>query len=290
VLVLGPSILSAQEKTEKEGPPLPLHTIEGSGGLVLTPMAYLVNPGPEGEVFGQPSFSAQYVMVGGKDLQVFAVTWTLWNRLEVGYAFNRFGLNDLNDDLRDAGLFTNVDEIYLHHFNARLNVLRETENIPAVTLGVHYKYNQDIDNLNRDINDTLETIDYEDNDGFDFTLTASKTVTSLPRPVIVSAGARATRASQFGLLGFTDDYVVNFEGGLAMLVTDRLVLGTEYRQKQETLGEINDLIAHDDSWWDIHAAYILNNNSSVYAVAGDAGGVANHSDEMFYGMVFKYEF
>jgi hypothetical protein len=92
------------------------------------------------------------------------------------------------------------------------------------------------------------------------------------------------------LLGFTDDYVVNFEGGLAMLVTDRLVLGTEYRQKQETLGEINDLIAHDDSWWDIHAAYILNNNSSVYAVAGDAGGVANHSDEMFYGMVFKYEF
>ena len=31
----------------EKGPPLPLHTIDGVGGVVITPIAYLVNPGAE---------------------------------------------------------------------------------------------------------------------------------------------------------------------------------------------------------------------------------------------------
>ncbi len=68
------------------------------------------------------------------------------------------------------------------------------------------------------------------------------------------------------------------------------MVGAEYRQKPEALGRVPDLVAHDDSWWDVHAAYIFGPNAVLYAVAGDAGGVANHTDEMFYGMVFKYDF
>lgn len=295
VFVIGFSSVLAQEEEAKEGPPFPLHSIEGTGGLPITPTAYLANPGPEGEVFGKPAVSAQAIWVGRKDMQVLAATWTLWRRLELGYAVNRLALDDFDGDVRDAtGLDIGADQIYLHHFNARLNLIRENEwgipCMPALTTGIHYKYNNNIDEINRDVGDALETIGYNDNDGVEFTLTASKTITSLPRPVIFSVGARASKASQFGLMGFGDKYMVSFEGNLDVLVTDNLAIGGEFRDKPEVMGRIPGLVAQDDPWWDVHAAYFFGPHSSLYAVAGDAGGVANHTDEFFYGLVFKYDF
>lgn len=281
----------------QEGPPLPLHTIEGVGGLVLTPTAYLVNPGPEGTIIGKPSVSTQAVWIGDKDFQVLAATWTLFRRLELGYAVNRLGLDDFDGDVRDAtGLDIATDDIYLHHFNARLNLLNEhlceCPWIPSVTVGAHYKYNADIYEIDRDLGGVLTGLGYNDNDGLDFTLTASKTVTCpvTERPVMLTAGARASKAAQYGLVGFTDDYIVTFEGSILMLVTDRLAVGTEYRQKGDDMGKVEDLLEREDDWWDVHAAYVINNNATVYAVAGNAGGVLNHTDENFFGGVLKYEF
>lgn len=37
---------TAAEPAPGDGPPLPVHTIEGGGGAAITPIAYLVNPGP----------------------------------------------------------------------------------------------------------------------------------------------------------------------------------------------------------------------------------------------------
>ncbi len=285
----------AAEEAPAEGPPLPLHTIEGTGGLVLTPAAYLVNPGADGVTFGKPSLSAQAVWIGGKDMQALAATWTLWGRLELGYAVNRLGLDDFPSDVRLAtGLDIDTNDIYLHHFNARYNLIREGEWgkdwMPAVTAGLHYKYNADIYEIDRDLGGVLSTLGYNDNDGVDMTLTASKMVTCMERPVILSAGARASKAAQFGLAGFGDDYLVSFEGSAVMLVTDRLAIGTEVRQKRDQYANLPGLVQGEDTWWDVHAAYILNNNAEVYAVVGDAGDVLNHKDEVFWGAVFKYEF
>ena len=296
ILVCGASGATAQEE-EAAGPPFPLHSIEGVGGLPITPTAYLANPGEEGEIFGKPAVSAQTIWVGDKDMQVVAATWTLLQRLELGYAVNRLAVDDLDKEVRKStGGAANIgtDHIFLHHFNARLNVLPENmcdmNWVPAVTVGAHYKYNANIDEINQDLGDGLEAIDYNDNDGLDFTLTASKTITSLPRPLMMSVGARASRASQFGLMGFGDEYMVSLEGNVDVLVTDNLAIGAEYRDKPAVMGRVPDLVARDDPWWDVHAAYFFSPNGSVYAVAGDAGGVANHSDEMFYGLVVKYDF
>jgi hypothetical protein len=279
----------------EEGPPLPLHTIEGVGGRVLTPTAYLVNPGPEGTEFGKPAVSAQYVMVGDKDMQVVAATWTLWRRLELGYAVNRFALDDFDADVRATlGPDIGPERIYLHHFNARLNLVQENacgkDWCPAVTVGAHYKYNDDINAINRDLGGALTGLDYDQKDGYDFTLTASKTMMVQDWPVIVSLGSRMSRAAEFGLLGFTDDELVTFEGNIATMLTDRLVVGAEYRQKGEALAEVDGLLEQEDSWWDVHAAWICNENTTLYGVAGDAGSVMNHKDEMFWGFVLKHEF
>jgi hypothetical protein len=294
VLMLSTAAAVAEEAAG-DGPPLPLHTIEGVGGIVLTPTAYLVNPGPPGTKVGKPAFATHFALIGDKDFEAFSVTWTLLERIELGYAFNRLGLDDLDDDILAAtGISISANEVYLHHLNLRVNVIREnagdTNWVPAVTLGAHYKYNDSIRDIDRDLAGTLTTLGLDDHDGIDFTLTASKTLTCLPRPVIVSAGARASKAVQLGLLGFTDDYAVTFEGNLLVLVTDRCAVGCEYRQKRGGMSAIPGLIAKEDSWWDVHAAYIINNNMDIYATIGSAGDVANHSNELIYGLVFKYEF
>jgi len=278
-----------------DGPPLPLHTIEGVGGLVLTPMAYLVNPGVPGTVVGKPAFALQYAMIGSKDLEVFTATWTFWRRLELGYGISRLGLGDFPADVKSAtGVDIGTHDIFLHNLNLRLNVIQEGQWdqgwLPAVTVGAHYKHNEDINGIDRRLGGLLTTLGLDDNDGLDFTLTASKTLTCLPRPTIVSAGARASKAAQLGFLGFTNGYDVTFEGSAVMLVTDRLAVGTEYRQKPDDLGQVSGLIADEDDWWDVHAAYILNDRSVLYATVGNAGSVLNHRSETLFGFVFKHEF
>jgi hypothetical protein len=297
LLIMSVSAVSAAEEEAQQGPPFPLHSIEGVGGLPITPSAYLVNPGEEGELFGKPAVSLQTVWVGEKDMQVLAATWTWFQRLELGYAVNRLGLDDLDREVRrslGSAVDIGTNHVFLHHLNARLNLIRENEwdiaCMPALTAGVHYKYNANIDEINRDLGDALEGIDYADNDGLDFTLTASKTITALPRPLMFSVGARASRASQFGLMGFSDEYMVSFEGNVDVLVTDNLAIGGEFRDKPDVMGRVPDLVAKDDPWWDVHAAYFFGPHSSLYAVVGDAGGVANHTDETFWGVVFKYDF
>jgi len=291
----GARVAAMEQGPPSEGPPLPLHTIEGVGGIVLTPTAYLVNPGPPGTIVGKPAFATYLAMIGSKDFEALTATWTFFRRLELGYGLNRLGLDDFPSDVRAAtGVDIGTHDVWLHNINLRLNVIEEnqwgTNWVPAVTIGAHYKHNEDINSIDRRLGGVLTGLGLDDNDGLDFTLTASKTITALPRPMLVSAGVRETRAAQLGLLGFTDDYSTTFEGSVLVLVTDRLAVGAEYRQKPDDLGRIPGLIGREDDWWDVHAAYILNDRASVYATLGNAGTVLNHSDETLLGLVFKYEF
>ena len=305
VMFVAGGAFAEEEPEASEGPPLPLHTIEGVGGLVLTPMALLVNPGPPGTTIGKPAVAVHVGGIGHKDFEAASFTWTLFERLELGYAVNILGLDDFEDDLQVAlggavengptpGPDIRTGHIGLHHFNARLNLIREGEWdqawMPAVTAGVHYKYNDEIHKINRRLGDALETIGYNDNDGVDFTLTATKAVPVLGKPVLFTAGARASKAAQLGLVGFTDDYQVVFEGSALVLVTDRLAVGTEYRQMPDQMGRIAGVIKGESDWWDVHAAYIVNDHMNIYAVVGDVGTVLNQRDEILYALVLKYEF
>ncbi len=65
ILVLSSTVSSA---------PLPLTTIEGNSGVLLTSTAYLANPAEVGEFFGMPSISTAAVFGKHKDLQSFAIT------------------------------------------------------------------------------------------------------------------------------------------------------------------------------------------------------------------------
>lgn len=302
---VGTVVVEKTEVTKTEeaaGPPIPFHTTEGYGGILIVPTAYLVNPAPEGKIFGMPAASFIFLNIGkGRHLEAYNVSMTLWDRVELSFSLNRLDIDDLCHDINAAlqrqeymGSPAGDSDIHLLHFNARFAVLKEGEYdipwLPAVTTGIHYKYNCDIDHLDHDLGNLLESIEIEHNSGVDFTLTASKTLKFLPRPVIVTAGLRSSEAAQTGLLGFTDDRRVFFEGSVAVLITDNLIAAFEYRQKSSRYDRIPSLIEEEDDWWTIDVAYIFDEHLTMTAGYVHMGDVLNHRANGAWGLRAKYEF
>ena len=59
-----PQAGAAEGAAPQKPPPLPVHNLEGVGGIVAMPTAYLVNPGPEGTKIGLPAASLLYLNIG----------------------------------------------------------------------------------------------------------------------------------------------------------------------------------------------------------------------------------
>jgi len=58
-------------------------------------MAYLVNPAPEGDIFGKPSVAFDMIGLGGKNLDAFLLTENLFGRVEFGFAADDLSLGSL---------------------------------------------------------------------------------------------------------------------------------------------------------------------------------------------------
>ena len=181
----------------------------------------------------------------------------------------------------------------MYNANARLQILQEGEFgqkwLPAITAGIHYKYNDGISDINDQLGGALDAIGLSDNEGVDFTLYASKMLTFLPRPVLVNLGGRATKSAEIGLLGFTDEYSFVFEGSVVVLVTDRFMLAAEYKQQPAEFTP-TPLIGKPDDWWTIDAGYVINPHMTVAVGYGHFGTVANHEANGVWGITTKWEF
>ena len=295
IMLFMTSLTVFAEKSVK-APPLPLQNVEGFGGILITGSAYLINPSEKGKVFGLPSWGVTYANIGhGRHLEAYTVSETIWGRIELGYALNHLDLGDLPRDIRAAtGINTINDSVYMHNFNARLQLMKEGDFkkswMPALTLGLHYKKNEDTDIIDSRLGGAFTSIGIEDNDGVDVTLFASKMIKSLPRPLMLNAGVRSTEAAQMGLLGFTEDRRIVFEGNFGVLALDNLVIGGEYRQKPDEYDEITGLIAEEDDWWDGYITYIANDHLTMSVAYIHFGDLLNHEANSAWGIKFKWEF
>ena len=81
---------------------MPFITIEGQGGGAFTPMAYLVNPAPGGDLFGKPSVAVDYIGLGRKNLDALMITENVGGRFEFGFAADRLGLGTLPTDINET--------------------------------------------------------------------------------------------------------------------------------------------------------------------------------------------
>jgi hypothetical protein len=188
----------------------------------------------------------------------------------------------------------NEGTTYLHNFNARVMLLNEGEFdqswLPALTFGAHYKVSSNLNDINSDLRGTLTAIGIQDNQGYEFTLYASKMLKFLPRPVLINAGVRNTDAAHIGFLGFTGDRQFLAEGNVLIFLTDRLLVGAEYRMQPNAYRQIPGLIGPEDDWFSFVAAYVVNDRFTVAGGIFNFGTVLNHSDNGAIGLKLKYEF
>jgi hypothetical protein len=280
-----------------KGLPLPFHTIEGYGGGAITPMAYLVNPGPKNAVFSYPSAAFSYVNLGSKNLEAFTITETLFGRIELGYGADRLDTGNLRQNLLNA---THVDvertDVWLHTLSVRGLVLEENsfnqDWLPAFTVGAHLKYNDGIASINNKLGGALTHIGYRHDYGADFTATFSKTIAKGPfdRPLILSAGLRVSDAANLGFLGFADKWSPTFEGNIAYLPTDWLLVAYEFRQKSDPYNEIPGLINGEDNWHAIDVSWIINKHATLVGGYGVFGDLADSKADGAWWLQLKFEF
>jgi hypothetical protein len=290
----------AQAVQEEKGPPLPFITIEGQGGGAITPMAYLVNPAAEGEIFGKPSVAFDMIGLGGKNLNTFMLTENLFGRLEFGFAADDLSLGTLPGAIeRNTGVDIGRSDVWLYNFGLRGLLVKENagENdwVPAVTVGAIFKTNEGISNINSSLGGVLNTIGYARENGTDFTLTATKTLPKafFGKPLIATTGLRESQGANLGFLGFSDKYQTSFEGSIAILPFDKWLFAYEFRQKASPYGTItlNDepIIGDENNWHAFDAAYIINKHTTLVAGAGIFGTLANADANNSWWLQLKYE-
>jgi hypothetical protein len=277
-----------------KAPPLPLHTIEGVGGCLATPVAYLVNPGPEGTIFGMPAVSFTYLNTSTtKSLQVFAVTQTFLRRIEFGYAIARFDLGTWPKAVKKIlGARVRRHEVYLHHFNLRGLVVEENSfnlPFPAVTAGVHFKINNGIDGIDEQCGGAPTALGYRRDCGIDYTLTLSKTII-LGRPFIFSVGMRNSTASNTGFTGFTRSCNTTVEANAICLLTDWFALAYEFRQKEDPYIHAPGVCGKEGNWHTLCFALILSDRLTLAGGWACLGEVGNSDVPGAWGFQLKYEF
>lgn len=276
--------------------PLPLHSVEGTSGVLITSTAYLANPAEEGEVFGKPSVSMTGVFGSHKDLQSIVVTENILGNIEIGYAYERFGLGDWSSDLKAANPAYKVDNhLGMHNFNIRTVVVEEggydCEWMPAITLGTHFKWADGQTKLDDDLGGLLDTLGSDHSSGVEFTVVASKTITDLlPKPVIISAGLRNGDAIHTGLFGFAGERKTTFEGSVIAFITDKLAFAAEYRQKSDLMDQVHDLVKAENDWWTLCLAYVIDDDTTISGGYMNLGNLANHKEDAVLGIQVKYEF
>ena len=175
--------------------------------------------------------------------------------------------------------------VELHNFNARVQILKEGEFdqkwIPALTFGVHYKYNDTSTTSNEQepAQWDIESHRRQSKRGGGFTLYASKLFTQLPRPVLVELGGRATEGVWDGLRGFTDRYNFVFEGnvgGVRDRFHSRWRRNTASNPRDYNYNAAPSLIGKAGDWWTIDAAYVVNKHLTLAVGYGHFGNVLNH--------------
>ena len=285
-----------KEEVPEKGAPLPLHEIEGNGGVLTTLSAYIVNPPRNGEPVGRPAIGTGLVSLGnGRVLVPVTATWSPWERIELGYGFDWYSIGSLSGAIHDkAGVSLGTTSVGLHNFNARFQFIKENDWgqkwLPAITGGVHYKVNSGISQINDQLHGALTTIGLGYNQGVDFTLYASKLLTFLPRPVLINAGGRATRGAELGLLGFSQDYSFLFEGNVAIFLTDWLILAGEYRQQPHNYTTIPGVLNTSGDWVTVDLAWIVNKHLTIAGGYGYFGNVGDRLAPGVWGFTAKYEF
>ncbi|WP_428374819.1 DUF3034 family protein [Lichenicoccus sp.] len=244
--------------------------IEGAGGGGLVPWALITGYGTRDAI----GATAHGSFVGLSDFGLSSVGASigLYDRVELSYSHDWFDTAAAGGRLGlGRGYQFNLDVV-----GAKLRLVGDAVYdqdswLPEISAGTEFKA--------ADEHAVLQDVGASSPDGVDFYLAATKLF--LAESLLVDATVRATRANQFGLLGFGGDrdnaYSAEFEGSAALLLTRRLAVGAEFRSKPDNLR-----FAAEGDAYDIFAAFFLNKHLAATLAWLDLGRIARQGDQTGY--------
>ncbi|EGN76405.1 Protein of unknown function (DUF3034) [Idiomarina sp. A28L] len=245
--------------------------VEGAAGGGLVPWAVISAYTEDDEVGGTVSISR--AQVDDYRLDVTAASFSYRNRLEVSVASQIFNLENLGTELRQQvfGLKYRVagDLIY--------------GQLPQISAGVQYKRNTRYD--------LPDAVGSQRDSDWDAYIAASRVWLAGPfdRTWLANVTLRATRANQFGLLGFggdlNDSRKLQVEAATGMFINRALAVGVEYRQKPDNLG-----FAEEEDAMSAFVAWFPSKNVALVGAFLDLGSIAGARNQTGYYLSLQASF
>ncbi|EGT3624908.1 DUF3034 family protein [Morganella morganii] len=235
-------------------------TIEGSAGGGIVPWAVINGYGSSDE--WSATAMATGVYVDDFTLKVIGASLSFDNRFELSLARQTFDLDTMGGELGQ--------DIFGVKYKLAGELLYTA--MPQITLGAQYKRVDDFA--------IPQAVGARSDWGLDVYIAASKVFFDAVagRNVLLNGTVRATKANQTGLLGFgtqaSNDYQFVLEASVAVLLTDNVALGIEYRQKPNELA-----FAREDDWQDVFLAWFINKHLSVVTAYANLGSIAGFADQ-----------
>ncbi|MDD5155126.1 MAG: DUF3034 family protein [Candidatus Omnitrophica bacterium] len=237
----------------------PFNNLEGVGGVAFNPLAYLA----EGEsdfkigdqdIIGKPRFGIWYVNLPDAkiDWTATGIADTLFKRLEISYGYENIAWED-------------HPTFHKNNLGAKLLLLEEnsfnTELVPAFSIGTIYKTTGNKALRKAGLNALRAS-------GQDWYAVATKTITQLPVPVIVSGGVLSTQEYVTGVLGFSNKRKLTGFANIDLVLPRGFVIGYEFKQGARFSAVQNA------NYWDVHLAWMPNKDLTLIAAYADTGDYA----------------
>lgn len=237
-----------------------LMQVEGSGGGGIVPWATISGYDSRDEV--SVSAVATQVDVDDYRLNMLGASVSLYDRVELSVAHQRFDLKSLGGDIKQ-----NI-------FGVKYRIYGDVvfSDLPQLTVGLQHKRLED-----KAIANALGA--GSSSSGTDIYLAATKVHLGAIAGfnAVWNLTARATKANEMGLLGFggpeNDDYEIMLEASAGILFSRHIAIGAEYRQKPDNLG------LGEDDWIDYFITYIPTKNFSLTLAWAELGSIAGAADQ-----------
>jgi hypothetical protein len=236
-----------------------LTQIEGAGGGGIVPWATLSGYDSRDQI--SVSVTATRVDVDDYRLNMLGVSASLYDRLELSVARQRFDLKVLGGDIEQT--------IYGVKYRLYGDVVYSEW--PQLSIGVQHKRLDD--------EEIAKALAADDTRGTDFYIAATKVHLGALAGynTVWNLTARATKANETGLLGYggvnNGNYEIMLEASAGVLLSRYLVVGVEYRQKPDNLN------LEEDDWVDFFISYIPSKNLNLTLARADLGAIAGAEDQ-----------
>jgi len=234
---------------------LPLNNLEGVGGVAFNPLAYPAEGDPlysigDTEVISKPRFGTWYTNLGDPkiDWGSFGAATTLFKRLEISE-----GYQDIS--------WVAHGTFHKNNIGAKLLILPEnsfnTNFLPEISVGTIYKTTSD--KVLRDLG--LPTR----GSGEDWYAVATKTITQLPLPVVLSSGILSSQELSTGVLGFDNRRKETAFENVDVVLPHNFAVGYEFKEG-ENYGKLSNA-----NYWDVHVAWLANKNLTLVLAYTETG-------------------